>query len=131
MSKIPMIYCDTHPDQLAQRFCRKDQCLICNNCLIDGHIDHSQDCKALINQNLQDFIDLHNGVLMAINDKILRLSDDIAGFKNQEKPYKSADFLRFISTLKKFGRFKQELEMEVEEEKQNSTEYDFLWKPAD
>jgi hypothetical protein len=44
---------------------------------------------------------------MAINEKILGLAEDIAAFKNKEKPYKSADFLNFISTLKKFGRFKQ------------------------
>lgn len=117
MSKIPMIYCDTHQDQLAQRFCRKDQCLICKDCLIDAHIDHSQDCKTLINQNILEFIDLHYEVLMTINEKIVGLSEDINSFKNQEKPYKSADFLHFISTLKKFSKFKQELEMEVEEQK--------------
>ncbi len=131
MSKVPMIYCDTHQDQLAQRFCRKDQCLICKDCLIEAHIDHSQDCKALINQNILDFIDTQNAVLTSINEKILGLTEDIAAFKNQEKPYKSADFLNFLSTLNKFGKFKQQLEMEVEEQKQNSTEYDFLWKPAE
>ncbi len=68
---------------------------------------------------------------MAINEKIVGLTEDIAAFKNQEKPYKSADFLIFVSSLKKFSKFKQELQMEVEEQKQNSTEYDFLWKPAD
>jgi hypothetical protein len=65
---------------------------------------------------------------MTINEKIVGLSEDINSFKNQEKPYKSADFLQFVSTLKKFGKFKQKLKMEVEGQKQNSTEYDFLWK---
>ena len=81
-----MIFCDSHPDQFAHRFSRKDQCLICDNCLIDGNINHSQDCKAVINQNILDFIDVQNDVLMTINDKIIGLSEDIAAFRNQEKP---------------------------------------------
>jgi len=35
--------------------------------------------------------------------------------------------LKLASTLKKFGTFDSLLKQEVEEEKANSTEYDFLW----
>jgi hypothetical protein len=38
--------------------------------------------------------------------------------------------LRFVSTLKKFELFNEHLQQE-EEQKQNSSEYDFLWKLED
>jgi hypothetical protein len=64
---------------------------------------------------------------MSLNGKIIVLNEDITSFVDHEKQLTSSHFLKFISTLKKFDYFTQHLQ-EEEEVKQNSTEYDFLWK---
>ena len=64
---------------------------------------------------------------MSINEKLVNCTDDLSAFLNLEKCFKSSEFLRFVSILKRFGAFNQHLQSEVEEQKSNSTEYDFLW----
>jgi hypothetical protein len=114
---MPLIFCDQHPNQIAMRFCRTHQALICKECLIEGHIDHSQDCKAVSDQSIKEFFNHHSSVLMSINEKLVDCTEDLAAFLNQEKSFKSSDFLRFVSILKRFGAFNQHLQSEVEEQK--------------
>jgi hypothetical protein len=64
---------------------------------------------------------------MSLNAKIIELNEDITNFLGHEKQLTSSHFLKFISTLKKFYHFSQHFQ-EEEEVKQNSNEYDFLWK---
>jgi hypothetical protein len=64
---------------------------------------------------------------MSLNAKIIELNEEITKFVSHEKLHTSSNFLRFISTLKKIDYFAQHLSKE-EEVKQNSTDFDFLWK---
>ena len=64
---------------------------------------------------------------MSLNAKIIVLNENITSLVDHEKHLTSSHFLQFISTLKKFDYFSQHLE-EEEMVKQNSTEYDLLWK---
>ena len=64
---------------------------------------------------------------MSVNARIIELNDDITSFVDHVKQFTSSQFLKFISILKKFDFFSSHL-LEVEEQKYNSTEYDFLWK---
>ena len=64
---------------------------------------------------------------MSTNAKIVELNDQVYSLINQEKPCTASEFLKLASTLKKFGSFDSLLKQEIEEEKANSTEYDFLW----
>ena len=111
-----MIFCDSHPEQVASKFCRKHQSLICKDCLIENHLDHSQDCKAVVNENITDFLSRHQNIMMTLNAKIIELSEDITNFNGHDKQLTSSHFLKFISILRKFDIFTQHLE-EVEEVK--------------
>jgi hypothetical protein len=64
---------------------------------------------------------------MSVNARIIELNDDITSFMDHVNQFMSSKFLKFISILKKFDFFSSHL-LEVEEQKYNSTEYDFLWK---
>ena len=64
---------------------------------------------------------------MSLNAKIIELTEELNSFIEHEKEFTSIKFLRFISMIKKFDLF-DHLLMQEEEQKQNSTEYDFLWK---
>ena len=64
---------------------------------------------------------------MSLNARIIEINEEVASFLDHEKHFTSARFLQFVSTLKKFDFFVRHLDQE-EEEKENSTEYDFLWK---
>ena len=55
------------------------------------------------------------------------LNDEITSFVDSVKQFSSNKFLQLISILKKFDLFNTDLQ-EEEEQKQNLTEYDFLWK---
>ena len=92
-----MIFCDTHPEQVATKFCRKHQCLICKDCLIESHIDHTQDCKAVVNENITEFLLAHKGILMSVNAKIIELNEKVTSFIDHEKQFTSAKFLKFVS----------------------------------
>ena len=62
-----------------------------------------------------------------INVKTIELNDAISSFKSQDKTFSASEFLKFISILKRFGLFSKHLQEPIEEQKQNSKEYDFLW----
>ena len=64
---LPMIFCDSHPEQVASKFCRKHQSLICKDCLIENHLDHSEDCKTVVNENITEFFSRHQNILMSLN----------------------------------------------------------------
>ncbi len=64
---------------------------------------------------------------MSLNAKIIRLNDEITNFIGHEKQLTPTHFLKFIPILSKFEILSQLLVQE-EKLKQNSTEYDFLWK---
>ncbi len=83
--QVPLIFCEGHPDQVVSKFCRKHQCLICKDCLIENHLDHSQDCKNVINENIKEYLTRHQTILMSMNVKIIRLNDDITNFLGHEK----------------------------------------------
>ena len=53
---------------------------------------------------------------MSCNSKIIELNKKITNFVGNEKQLTSSNFLKFISTLKKFENFSQHLD-EVEEVK--------------
>ncbi len=95
--------------------------------MIDNHVDHPKDCKIILPQNISEFFLHHAKILGSINEYIVILTDDLSGFLTQEKSYTSSEFLKFVSTLKRFGAFNEHLKSEMEEQKQNSTEYDFIW----
>jgi hypothetical protein len=80
-----MIFCDSHPEKVASKFCRKHQCLICKDCLIENHLDHSQDCKTVVNENITEFLSIHQSILMSLNAKIIELNEDITNFLGHEK----------------------------------------------
>jgi hypothetical protein len=104
-SKISQIYCDSHKDQVAIRFCRKHQQLICNTCLIERHIDHNQDCKSIVSQNILDFLQHHSDLLNSMNIRIIELKDEIYSFINQDRPFGASEFLKLASIINRFGTF--------------------------
>ncbi len=67
---------------------------------------------------------------MSLQAKIIELTKDVTLFLDNEKQYSSSQFLRFISALKKIGTINEHLHDE-EEHKQNSSEYEFLWKQVE
>jgi hypothetical protein len=83
--QMPLIFCDSHPYQVASKFCRKHQCLICKDCLIEDHIDHSQDCKQVVGSNINQFFKRHQGILMSLNAEIIELNEGITSFIDHEK----------------------------------------------
>ena len=62
-----------------------------------------------------------------MNVRIVELNDEICSFINQDRPFGASEFLKLASILKRFGTFDSILKQPLEEEKSNSTEYDFLW----
>ena len=79
------IFCDSHPEQVASKFCRQHQSLICKDCLIENHLDHSEECKTIVNENITEFFSRHQTILMSLNAKIIELNDDITNFVGHEK----------------------------------------------
>ena len=67
---------------------------------------------------------------MSLQAKIIELTKDVTQFLDNEKQYSSSQFLRFISALKKIGTVNEHLDDE-EEHKQNSSEYEFMWKQVE
>ncbi len=90
-------------------------------------MDHAQDCKAVVNKNITEFMLAHKNILMSVNEKMIGLNDEISRFMNPEMQFSLTDFLRLIRVLKKFKVFSTHLDQE-EEHKENSSEFDFLWK---
>jgi hypothetical protein len=68
-------------------------------------IDHNQDCKGIVSQNIIDFLHIHSALLTSTNIRILELNDDICSFINQDRPFGASEFLRPASILKRFGTF--------------------------
>ncbi len=83
-------------------FCRKHQSLICKDCLKESHLDHSQDLKYVLSENISEFLLSHSATLKNLNRKIEEINEDITAFINQEKSLKSSEFIRFVSLLKRF-----------------------------
>ncbi len=82
---LPQVYCDSHPHKVASKFCRKHLSLICKDCLIENHLDHSQDCKSVVNENIAEFFKNHQSILMSLNARIIELSDEITSFVDHLK----------------------------------------------
>ena len=78
-------------------------------------MDHSQDCKAVINENIIEFLKRHQSIMMSLNTKIIEFSEEITNFVNHENKQFSSRFLKFISTLKKFEMFTEHLDQEEEQ----------------
>jgi hypothetical protein len=83
--------------------------------LIENHLDHSQDCKGVINENIAEFFKKHQGILMSVNARIIELNDEITSFVDHVKQFTSTPFLKFIQILKKFDIFNRHLDQEEEE----------------
>jgi hypothetical protein len=83
--------------------------------LIENHLDHSQDCKGVINENIAEFFKRHQGILMSVNARIIELNDEITSFLDHAKLFTSAQFLQFVSILKKFDIFSSHLGQEEEQ----------------
>ena len=73
-------------------------------------MDHSQECKTVINENITEFLQTYQGILMSVNAKIIELNEEITSFVDHAKYFTSAHFLKFISILKKFDMFNKHLE---------------------
>jgi hypothetical protein len=41
------IFCETHHENLAQRYCSTHRAMLCNICLLETHADHLNVCRAL------------------------------------------------------------------------------------
>ena len=67
---------------------------------------------------------------MSLQAKIIELTKDVTQFLDNEIQYSSSQSLRFFSVLKKIGTLNEHLHDE-EEHKQNSSEYEFLWKQVE
>ena len=52
---------------------------------------------------------------MSVNAKIIELNEEITSFVDHAKQFTSAHFLKFISTLKKFGMFTKHLQSDEEQ----------------
>jgi hypothetical protein len=85
----------------------------------------------VVNANISDFLQTFRPILANLNIKLVEINDDVTALLNQEKSFTSLEFLRLVMILKKVGVFNQVLLEEVEEQKQNSTEFDFLWTPKE
>ena len=85
----------------------------------------------MVNANISDFLQIFRPILANLNIKLVEINDDVTALLNQEKSFTSSEFLRLVMILKKVGVFNQVLLEEVEEQKQNSTEFDFLWTPKE
>jgi hypothetical protein len=83
----------------------------------------------VVNANISDFLQKFRPILANLNIKLVEINDDVTALLNQEKSFSSSEFLRVVMILKKIGVFSQTLLEEVEEQKQNSTEFDFIWTP--
>lgn len=81
----------------------------------------------MIKENINEFFQKSKGKLMSLNAKIIELTEELNSFIEHEKQFTSVKFLKFISMIKKFDLFDHML-LQEEEQKSNSTEYDFLWK---
>jgi hypothetical protein len=71
---------------------------------------------------------LHAGLLQALNMKILEVNVDLQTFINNEKCLKSSELLKMISQLKQYGAAFKIIDKKEEEQKENSSEFDFMWK---
>ena len=85
----------------------------------------------MVNANISDFLQTFRPILANLNIKLVEINDDVTALLNQEKSFTSSEFLRLVMILKKVGVFNQVLLEEVEEQKQNSNEFDFLWTPKE
>jgi hypothetical protein len=83
--------------------------------LIDNHLDHSQDCKGVVNENIAEFFKIHQSILMSVNARIIELNDEITSFVDHVKQFTSTQFLKFVSILKKFDLFNSHLQQEEEQ----------------
>ena len=52
---------------------------------------------------------------MSLNAKIIELNEEASSFLDHEKQFSSSQFLRFVSTLKKFDLFNEVLQQEEEQ----------------
>jgi len=60
--------------------------------------------------------------------KILEVNAEVQAFINNEKCMKSSELLKMISQLKRYGAAFKIIDKEEEEKKENSSEFDFMWK---
>lgn len=52
--------------------------------MLESHINHGQDCKAVVKKNIDEFFSRHQSILMSVNGKILELYDEAGSFLNHE-----------------------------------------------
>ena len=50
--------------------------------MIEGHLDHSQDCKIVSEQSIKEFLNIHSSVLMSINEKLVECTEELSAFVN-------------------------------------------------
>jgi hypothetical protein len=94
-----LLFCDKHPEKIAKRNCKKCNQNLCNECVLDFHIDHHEEITKLeysIDTKKTNFADLLSKDIKLIIDKTL---EDLKPKIYQEVLKKTEEYIKTHKNL--------------------------------